>query len=341
MSDRIAHIVLCLLFPSKGVLGQSDVMGVKSFGQIVKDEMDQFSIIEINTTVFDKESPLCMGRINFNTAMHQWQKPARIQRILEGNKMRISLFLGIYMEDFFINTKWFYLILGITVLISVIIYILLLNDKHKKQIVFSQDLIKMQEEERHRIALELHDGVAQQLALLARESKKINETRFSDMTIKALDNLRAVSRGLAPAELEAFGLTLGLTEMINEVDEQTDLFFTIDIDCVDTYLDETQSLHFYRITQELLTNIVKHSQAKNVHVNLKKNSKRIKLIVRDDGVGFNVHNLDLYSKSLGMRSIKERCNIINARIFVNSEKGGGTETIVVLHMNQSYRGNFS
>jgi signal transduction histidine kinase len=245
-----------------------------------------------------------------------------------GNKLGNSLFLNIISKDFFINTKWFYMILILVILTFIMIYISFSNTKHKKQVVFSQDLIKMQEEERHRIALELHDGVAQQLTLLARESKNLDEQRFSTMAMKSLDNLRAVSRGLAPAELEEFGLTLGLTDMINEVDEQTDIFFTVDIDPVDSVLDKTTALHIYRITQELLTNIVKHSRAKKVKINLKSNSNRIKLTVKDDGLGFNVHDLKLFSKSLGMRSIKERCNIINAKIVVNSAKGKGTETVI-------------
>jgi signal transduction histidine kinase len=104
------------------------------------------------------------------------------------------------------------------------------------------------------------------------------------------------------------------------------LFFSIDIDDIDDYFNESKSLNFYRLVQECLTNIVKHAKAKSVSVNIKIEDKRILTLISDNGKGFNVVE-SKKKNSLGLKTIFERIKIMNGNISVDSKLNKGTHFI--------------
>jgi len=89
-------------------------------------------------------------------------------------------------------------------------------------------------------------------------------------------------------------------------------------------------LHLYRIIQELLNNILKHAEASVVSVTIEKQANQIYISIRDNGKGFNFQDKLKTSKSLGLKSLVERCNIINALIDVKLVENKGSETIIEL-----------
>jgi signal transduction histidine kinase len=117
-----------------------------------------------------------------------------------------------------------------------------------------------------------------------------------------------------------------LASEINDYDEQTALFFTMDIDTIDSYFTETTSLNFYRLIQECLTNILKHAKAKSVTVSIKKEHKNIIAFISDNGKGFNVDE-NKKKNSLGLKTIFERIKIMNGNISIDSELNKGTSFI--------------
>tara|TARA_R110000787_G_scaffold196454_6_gene307826 strand:+ start:2496 stop:4466 length:1971 start_codon:yes stop_codon:yes gene_type:complete len=160
--------------------------------------------------------------------------------------------------------------------------------KKKLQEQFTQGLLQSQEKERTRIARELHDSVGQQLTLIKRKSQNLEQVEITALTNNALEEVRSISRGLYPQLLKELGLTESVKQLINEYDEQTDLFFSMDIDFIDPYFTENTTLNFYRLIQECLTNIVRHAKAKTVIVSVKKEGDSIISLISDNGKGFNV-----------------------------------------------------
>ncbi len=197
--------------------------------------------------------------------------------------------------------------------------------KRKMQVNFSQKLIKGQEEERFRIARELHDGVGQKLALLIKKSSSKGEEDIKDLSGNMLDELRGVLNGLHPPSLERIGISKSLESLINEVDENTDIFFTYDIDLIDKDLDKEQSLHFYRIIQESLNNIIKHAEAKAVSIRIERKEGSIEALVSDNGKGFNFLEKIRSGNGFGMKTLLERAKIMGALINVESTPDQGTE----------------
>ena len=196
--------------------------------------------------------------------------------------------------------------------------------KQRLQRQFSQDLIKGQEEERFKIARELHDGVGQKLALLVKKSGAKGEEEIQNLSGNTLDELRGVLNGLHPPTLERLGITKSLESLIDEVDEHTELFFTYDIDPIDHDLDQEKSLHLYRIIQEALNNIIKHAEAKAVSIEVKRSEHQIEAFVQDNGKGFDFSNKIRSGKGFGMKTLLERAKIMKSKLLVESEAKAGT-----------------
>jgi signal transduction histidine kinase/Tfp pilus assembly protein PilF len=202
--------------------------------------------------------------------------------------------------------------------------------RQKVQVQFSQDLIKTQEEERIRVARELHDSVGQKLILLTKKIKSSGDENLECLAGNTLEELRSVSRGLHPITIERFGVTAAITSMINEVDKNTNIFFTSDIDNIDAKLSKDTALHLYRIIQEVLNNMVKHAEAKTAFITVEANENAIKATIKDNGKGFEFSKASKKHHSLGMKTLMERAKIIKSKLHINTQPNKGTEVLLTI-----------
>ncbi len=217
-------------------------------------------------------------------------------------------------------------ILTIAFLSVIIIYGLNHKNKMEQQRLqqFSQDLIKTQEEERTRVARELHDSVGQKLMLLTKRTKSSGDNDLESLAGNTLEELRSISRGLHPATIERLGVTAAITSMINEVDKNTNIFFTSEIENIDAKLSKDVALHLYRIIQEVLNNMVKHAEAKAAFITIETNDNEIKATIKDNGKGFEFLKGSKKHKSLGMKTLMERAKIIKSKLTIESQINKGT-----------------
>jgi signal transduction histidine kinase len=244
-------------------------------------------------------------------------------------KIAKSIFLEINSEQFFYKTGWFYCILSLFGITFLIWFLKQTKEKNKMQEKFSQDLLYSQETERTRIARELHDSVGQQLTLIKRKAQNSTQQEIAELTNNALEEVRSISRGLYPALLKQLGLTESIEQLVHDYDEQANLFFSLDISAINTDLSESESLNFYRIIQECLTNVVKHSNATSVNISIKKENKTIITFIDDNGKGFDMNN-HKNKNSLGLKTIFERIKILNGTISVNNQQNKGTNFIFTI-----------
>ena len=195
---------------------------------------------------------------------------------------------------------------------------------------FTHSLIKAQEKERLRVARELHDSVGQKLMLLAKKTKSFGNKEMESLSTSTLEELRSISRGLHPATLERLGPSGAIAALIDEVDENTDIFFTHDIENINSFLSEQASLHLYRIIQEALNNIVKHAEAKSVQVSIRRKDQTILASIQDNGKGFEYSERIAAKASLGMKTLTERAKILNSKIEIKSNLGTGTSIHLII-----------
>ncbi len=218
-------------------------------------------------------------------------------------------------------------------LITLFVTIYLLRSKtfaNKQQALqekFSQDLITGQEEERSRIARELHDSVGQKLMLLSKTTKKLGSENAEQLASSTLEEVRSISRGLHPSNLERLGLTEAINALVYDINTNTDIFFSEEVDNIDNLLSKESELHLYRIIQESLNNIIKHADAKAVKMKIQKTDHDISILVSDNGKGFDF-DAKYKDLSLGLKTLMERTKIISGDIVFSSKLNSGTEMML-------------
>ncbi len=243
-----------------------------------------------------------------------------------GNKIGDPLLLTINSKNFFYKTWWFYLLLSLGGIGFTVYFLKQAQEKRKLQEYFSENLLLSQEAERTRIAKELHDSVGQQLTLIKRKAQDLSQDEISNMTHGALEEVRSISRGLYPAVLKQLGLSESIEQLLYDVDEQTNLFCTSEIDDIDSYFTEEESLNFYRFIQENISNIIKHSEATSIVITIKKLDQKIKVSIQDNGKGFEVTD-KIKNKSLGLKTLSERIRILKGTLQIQSKEGAHTTVI--------------
>lgn len=197
---------------------------------------------------------------------------------------------------------------------------------------FSQQLIQTQEQERKRIASELHDSVGQSLGLvknklllLQHKTGDIPPTKLDELTqtvAQTIQEVRTISYGLRPVQLNLLGLTEALKSLINETAEASQIHFYEDIDTIDRFFSKEAEINLYRIVQEGVNNLVKHAGATQAIVQIKQHGNQLTLWIEDDGRGM----APTASKSagLGLRGIRERLHLLKGSLEIRRAHPHGT-----------------
>jgi len=200
----------------------------------------------------------------------------------------------------------------------------------------SQHLIRVSEEEKAKLARELHDTLGSNLTAINMDlnwilrrlpegGREVRERlqRALQMLTDTVELKHQVIEGLRPSQLDNLGLSYAMRSHCSEFTSRTGL--PCEVDVVEDFddLDPTWSIAFYRIAQEALTNIAKHAQATRVRISLQRESGGIRLCVVDDGVGI-AEDSQAKAKSHGVIGMRERMRQIGGRLVVRHGSGKGT-----------------
>jgi signal transduction histidine kinase len=205
--------------------------------------------------------------------------------------------------------------------------------------VLSRRLVTAQEAERRNIARELHDEIGQALtvmqlnlqAMLLSPVTDVVSPRLNESLVlveRVLEQVRDISLNLRPSILDDLGLEPALRWYTERQAALVGLIAGFHADSLEQRLDPVVETECFRIAQEALTNVVRHSQAKSVTVELREKDGQLHLRVRDDGVGFDVavvRERAVRGTSLGLLSMEERAVLAGGRLEFNSAPGRGTE----------------
>jgi signal transduction histidine kinase len=207
------------------------------------------------------------------------------------------------------------------------------------------DITQSQEEERKRIARELHDDTIQSLIAMGQRIELIKETlddpeegrtRLSEvrtMVTGAIASVRQFSRDLRPLALEDLGLTAAMQYQVNQLAQSSSIEVELEVEGKAEGLSTDMEVAIYRILQETLSNIKKHARANRVKVTAQFTPHQIELMVQDNGRGFEVPETltDFASNgSFGMMGLQERARLFGGNIFVQSAPNQGTTVQLVI-----------
>jgi signal transduction histidine kinase len=253
--------------------------------------------------------------------------------------------LALNILPFFWQTAWFRG-LSIGVLCGVVllwVYRLKVNlqREHAAQEAFTHQLILSQENERNRVASELHDGLGQELLLVKNRLRLLAEVsnpelatqliEISATTSQAIADVRSISHGLRPSALEQVGLTKAIEWMIEQIAQSSPVKYSAELENIDGLLTPEMEINVYRIVQEALNNVIKHSEASEVIVELKKQPETILVSVYDNGRGFDAKPTERNGRShrgFGLTTMAERTKVLGGRLELHSARGTGTRLTV-------------
>lgn len=233
-------------------------------------------------------------------------------------------------------------IIAILVIGSIVGYFIFSSIKQQKKVLALQIRnaraeITALEKDRARIAADLHDELSPMLVAV---KMKINSFELSDpLDQEQLDNtnrniddmaarMRAISFDLMPTALQTKGLGVAIKEFINYISYKEGLKIHF-LQPSDSFpLSEAYSINLYRIIQEIIHNTIKHAQATELTIELKKNSDSLILQTLDNGAGFDYDKALSNNQGLGLRSLANRVNLLGAELSTNTKPGKGTSYII-------------
>ena len=190
--------------------------------------------------------------------------------------------------------------------------------------------LSTQEEERRKLAAELHDEIGQTVTALVLQLSRIAEQAADpiskdaadarDTAVSLVEDIRAIARRLRPEALDTLGLVSALTNLIDRLSTQTGLAIERRIERSLPTLSPEAELVLYRVAQESLTNVLRHAQATHAVVSLRNGAAGVVLEVEDDGSGFDIDGVE----QSGIRNMRERALLIGGDLDIEPGTRGGT-----------------
>ncbi|MFV9510497.1 sensor histidine kinase [Tepidibacillus sp. LV47] len=217
--------------------------------------------------------------------------------------------------------------------------------------LYGLKIIQAQEEERKRVAREIHDGPAQSMAnvvlrteiaerfLLHQQLEQaIKELRdLKGMVRQSLADVRKIIFDLRPMALDDLGLFPTLRKYTQELASRENFHLDLQLKGRERRLPSMMEVAIFRLIQEALNNVVKHANAANVLVAVDLQDDYIKVMVKDDGVGFTKDEVNKEHGHFGLMGMKERVQLLEGKMDIQSEKNKGTTVTFVIQIKESRR----
>ncbi|MDY8138423.1 sensor histidine kinase [Aquimarina sp. 2201CG5-10] len=210
-------------------------------------------------------------------------------------------------------------------------------EKANLEISYQKDLlyatIETQEEERKRIAQDIHDAISAKLNVVSLSTNVLIDGKLDkkeeahtlqhilNVTTGTLESSRRLAHNLLPPILENFGLQAAIEELCDEFINSKKVSVGYKIEYKE-FLSKSNELHLFRIIQELLNNSVRHGEAKTVTLTIKSHEQQLKINYTDDGKGFDQQVVEK-KKGIGLKNIESRVDILDGELSYHSEVGKG------------------
>ncbi len=192
--------------------------------------------------------------------------------------------------------------------------------------------ISAMEKERARIAADLHDDLGPVLSVIkfrvdhvepVDEEEKKELVKASEQLDELIGRMREVANNLMPSALQRKGLTAAIEEFVGNVERTSGLQIKFD-DLSKSKINEEKSIHIYRIVQETVHNCMKHSKATRMNISFEEKNGLLKIVCQDNGAGFDIARVLKESSGIGMRSLKNRSEMMGGSMVAESKQGKGS-----------------
>ena len=216
--------------------------------------------------------------------------------------------------------------------------------QNENRMISMSSMIKGQEEERSRIAQDLHDGLGGLMAtikshyatVIDQEGNEELNSKTASLIEQACSEVSRISHNLMPNALAEYGLTEAVTDLAVSLKDGHGMNVEVDFRGMESRLSETEETMIYRIIQELTTNIAKHAKAKSVLIQMLRKNGEALILVEDDGRGFNLEKARS-NGGLGIKGLESRVKYLNGNIEFDTVEGEGTTVTINVKLNTAHQ----
>lgn len=223
-----------------------------------------------------------------------------------------------------------------------------IKKEKKQQEDFTRQIISAHEDERKRISKELHDSLGQNLlivknlSLLGIKHPERNPELFDNiekLSSSIIHEVRNIAYNLYPYQLERLGLTKALESITERALKSSEIKFTKEIETIDNIFSHDGEINIFRIVQECINNIVKHSGAKRASLKIKNTGRDLLITISDNGKGFDVNEIlsDKSKTGIGLINMKERLKLLDGIFEIKSAPGKGTKFKIKIPLIEVYK----
>ncbi len=313
--------------------------------------------LDMQASLLDTYSDLYKEQGDYKKSLDYLRKSIRKREDFRKNQqVQTSLFLSVVFEtqkkekelliqDAKLSRYRVYFLVGlllILVLIAVIIYfrqkisldkIRMENLEKEKSLQIADAMIKGQDEERKRLAMDLHDGLGARLGALRLkvDSQLYENPNYYDL-VSAIDsitrNVRELSHRMMPARLSEIGLVQSLQNLIKSVNASSEMTISFQTN-VKIHLEDKFQVNLYYLIYELINNAIKHSKGKNLTIQLFIENEMLTLSAEDDGVGFDILKK---GEGHGLNNIRQRVDYLGGKLIIESQEGYGSVFMIEIPM---------
>ncbi len=215
--------------------------------------------------------------------------------------------------------------------------------EQQKKLELTQAIMDGEEQERMRLAKELHDGIGGLMSMIKLQFTNFKKSRTEiqndheynaalDLLNTASQDIRKISHALMPSALERLGLVEALEQFCGQAEKSGNLQIDFQHYGLEERLPAKMELLAYRIVQELLNNVLKYASAKEVLVQVSKHEQQLSLVVEDDGKGFDVETIK-NREGIGLHSMQKRIELMGGKMDIDSAVGKGTSINIELSVS--------
>ena len=294
----------------------------------------------LRDSLFDNEKMEEVKNLETKYETARKEEEIRAQRIaIERENFQKNLFLSlsILLVILMLSTIWFF--------IQKQKYLKQLKNEEIANMRTEQELKELnammhgQEEERNRIASDLHDRLGARLSSIKLLFQSSDIPAAADKVLQnineAIKETREISHNLSTDLLSRFGLETALKDTIRTINEAEKIKADLSIYGLQNRLSVDIERNIYHIILELINNTIKHAKANLINLQISQSENEINVFYEDDGVGFDVQNVA--DSGMGMRSIYARVNTINGAVYFNSKPGGGINVVLSIPVESNYQ----
>ncbi len=244
-----------------------------------------------------------------------------------------------------------YVLIGTAILILIISYLLYNRYKLRQNQILHAEILKQkemrtkaiidaEENERKRIAQDLHDGVGQLLSAAklnlsslednlnwSNEESKALYKNAMDLVDDSVTEIRAVSHNMMPNALLKSGLVAAVRELVQKLNTADKLKIDLEITGLQARLDQTTEAILFRVLQEIISNVIKHAKANHIGIQFIKHDTELTVMVEDNGIGFNTQKIADF-EGIGLKNIQSRISFLNGSVHFDSSIGKGTTVVI-------------